>query len=179
MTCVSPGVHSVELGHELSPGGLGSRPGIVGFRRRFIRPALAELQQEIAGGSRFELELESERLAVVSIGSNGRVRRPDKPKLDLTAASAPDAVLVARNTLEWGTSEVTSRVENHQDPGGSLDCGHMAENDRAFGSARQGERVSTLDDRTRIGDPSPIPDQASLLVVAAPDRTLRRSDCIH
>ncbi len=90
--------------------------------------------------------------------------RPAEPQA--AAAAGPDAALT-RQVVRWLPAEARSQVERDPQPGRPVDGLDPAQQHASVRVGRQGQCLAAFGDAAR--DPAAAPDQASGLVIAAPD----------
>jgi len=163
------GVAGVTGGHGVCK--LRDGPGPCGFRRlphergghrRTDEGVLADLENQVVVSPVVDLYLGHERSVFDGLCSV----RSRPTEVEATAAGGPRALMLAH--IGHGTpTEVGAGVEDDADPGGAIQRGDPAQDDRGAGVGRERQGLAALDD-PGAGHPAAVPDEAAALVVPAP-----------
>ena len=156
--------------HAGAPALLGARPREVGCRE--VELVEREHQHEIVCLTRLELEHERQ----LAGGLRSRAGATEPREADLAAAARPRPALGASEVARRLVAEAAAWVQHDIESRRSLARDDPAQNDRTIRARGQGERLAGLDDRVLLGHPAAPPDEASGLVVAAPDVSADRRD---
>ena len=126
--------------------------------------------------TRLELEHERQHLAAGPVRLRSRAGATEPREADLAAAARPRPALGASEVARRLVAEAAAWVQHDIESRRSPVRDDPAQNDRTIRARGQGERLTGLDDRVLLGHPAAPPDEASGLVVAAPDVSADRRD---
>src|SRR6185312_16613455 len=99
-------------------------------------------------------------------------------QVKVAGPSGPDTMIVLAQRAQAVIAKAGPRIQHHLDLRRVVTRHDLAEHYRAIYRAGEGERLAAFGNAI-LGDPAAPPDQAPLLVVAAPDELTHRRDGVH